>query len=164
MGYANPFQAMGYQAFVDAAAAAGADGVICVDLPPEEDAPLREPMDRAGLSLIRLATPTTDDERLPQVVKNTSGFVYYVSTTGVTGAGIGQTAVVSGAVDRVRKASGLPVAVGFGVKTAARAAEIAKVADAVVVGSAIVDALADGGVDGAVKLAKELASATHNAR
>ena len=164
MGYANPFHAMGYQAFVDAAAAAGADGVICVDLPPEEDAPLREPMERAGLSLIRLATPPTDDARLPQVVKNTSGFVYYVSTTGVTGAGIGQTAVVSSAVDRVRQASGLPVAVGFGVKTPERAAEIAKVADAVVVGSAIVDALADHGVNGAVKLAKELASATHNAR
>ncbi len=164
MGYANPFHAFGYQAFVDAAAAAGADGVICVDLPPEEDAPLREPMERAGLSLIRLATPTTDDARLPQVVRNTSGFVYYVSTTGVTGAGIGQTAVVSGAVDRVRKASGLPVAVGFGVKTAERAAEIAKVADAVVVGSAIVDALADTGVAGAIKLAKELAQATHNAR
>lgn len=164
MGYANPFHAMGYEAFVDAAARAGADGVICVDLPPEEDAPLREPMQRAGLSLIRLATPTTDDGRLPEVVRNTSGFVYYVSTTGVTGAAAGETAVIGAAVERVRAASGLPVAVGFGVKTKERAAEIAKVADAVVVGSAIVDELAANGVAAALELASGLAKAAHDGR
>ncbi|TRO97112.1 tryptophan synthase subunit alpha [Glycocaulis profundi] len=164
MGYANPFHAMGWEAFVDAAAKAGADGVICVDLPPEEDAGLREPMERAGLSLIRLATPTTDDGRLPEVVRNTSGFVYYVSTTGVTGAAAGETAVVGAAVDRVREASGLPVAVGFGVKTQERAREIGRVADAVVVGSAIVDELAQQGVAAALELASGLAKAAHDAR
>lgn len=164
MGYANPFYAYGFGAFAEAASQAGADGVICVDLPPEEDTELREGLKAQGLSLIRLATPTTDDARLPRVVEDTSGFVYYVSTTGVTGSGVGETAVVSGAVDRVRKAANLPVAVGFGVKTPERAAEIARVADAVVVGSAIVDALNASGVDGALKLAKTLADAAHSAR
>lgn len=164
MGYANPFFAYGFADFAKAAARCGADGVICVDLPPEEDTELREGLTANGLSLIRLATPTTDDARLPRVVENTSGFVYYVSTTGVTGAGIGETAVVSGAVDRVRKAANLPVAVGFGVRTPERAAEIARVADAVVVGSAIVDALDAGGTDAALQLAKTLADAAHSAR
>lgn len=164
MGYANPFFAYGFADFARAAARCGADGVICVDLPPEEDTELREGLHEAGLSLIRLATPTTDDGRLPRVVEDTSGFVYYVSTTGVTGTGVGETTVVSGAVDRVRQASGLPVAVGFGVRTPERAAEIARVADAVVVGSAIVDALDAGGVDSALQLAKTLADAAHSAR
>lgn len=164
MGYANPFHAMGYVVFAEEATKSGADGVICVDLPPEEDTELREALALGNLSLIRLATPTTDDARLPRVVQGTSGFVYYVSTTGVTGAGIGETTIVSSAVDRVRQASGLPVAVGFGVKTPERATEIARVADAVVVGSAIVDALDTGGIDAAAALTAKLADATHSAR
>ena len=164
MGYANPFFAYGYAPFCADAARAGADGVICVDLPPEEDAELRTALDANGLSLIRLATPTTDDERLKTVVENTSGFVYYVSTTGVTGAKVGESGAVASAVARVKAASGLPVAVGFGVKTPERAAEIARDADAVVVGSAIVDALDFGGADQALDLAKTLAQAAHAAR
>jgi len=124
MGYANPFFAYGFHAFATDAGQAGVDGVICVDIPPEEDTGLREALEREGLSFVRLAAPTTNDARLPQVVAHTSGFVYYVSTTGVTGAGSGATGDIAAAVDRVRRASGLPVAVGFGVKTAARAAEI----------------------------------------
>ena len=113
---------------------------------------------------MRLAAPTTDDKRLPQVVAHTSGFVYYVSTTGVTGAGSGATGDIEAAVARVRAASGLPVAVGFGVKTPERATEIGKVADAVVVGSAIVEELATKGVDQALHLAGSLADAAHSAR
>jgi len=164
MGYYNPIFNRGVDRFLVDAKAAGIDGLIVVDLPPEEDDELCIPAQKAGLNFIRLATPTTDDKRLPKVLQNTSGFVYYVSTTGVTGSGVGETAVVSGAVDRVRKAANLPVAVGFGVKTPERAAEIARVADAVVVGSAIVDALNASGVDGALKLAKTLADAAHSAR
>lgn len=164
MGYANPFHAFGYEEAANAMAEAGADGLICVDIPPEEDAELRGALESHGLSFVRLAAPTTSDDRLPQVVNHASGFVYYVSTTGVTGAKSGQTADIETAVARVRKASGLPVAVGFGVKTAERAAEIARVADAVVVGSAIVDALDKDGVEAAVSLCGELATATHTAR
>lgn len=164
MGYANPFYAMGYAATADAMAAAGADGVICVDIPPEEDAELRIALHGHGLAFVRLAAPTTSDARLPQVVTHASGFVYYVSTTGVTGAGSGETGDIAAAVQRVRTASGLPVAVGFGVKTPQRAAEIGKVADAVVVGSAIVDALDTDGLDQALHLAGALADAAHAAR
>lgn len=164
MGYANPFFSYGYDAFASDAAAAGADGVICVDIPPEEDTDFRSALDSHGLSFVRLAAPTTDDQRLPQVVAQTSGFVYYVSTTGVTGAGSGATGDIASAVARVRAASGLPVAVGFGVKTPERATEIGAVADAVVVGSAIVDALAQDGVDQALHLAGTLADAAHTAR
>ncbi|XBQ17308.1 MAG: tryptophan synthase subunit alpha [Oceanicaulis sp.] len=164
MGYANPFFSRGYVEAAAAMAEAGADGLICVDIPPEEDAELREALHGHGLAFVRLAAPTTSDERLPQVVTHASGFVYYVSTTGVTGAGSGQTADIAAAVERVRTASGLPVAVGFGVKTPERAAEIGKVADAVVVGSAIVDALDTGGVDQALHLARRLADAAHRAR
>ena len=164
MGYANPFFSYGYAQFASDAAAAGADGVICVDIPPEEDTEFRGALDANGLSFVRLAAPTTDDKRLPQVVAHTSGFVYYVSTTGVTGAGSGSTGDISAAVARVRAASGLPVAVGFGVKTPERAAEIGKVADAVVVGSAIVEELAQNGVDQALHLAGTLADAAHSAR
>ena len=164
MGYANPFFSYGYKAFCSDAAEAGADGVICVDLPPEEDAEFRTALSDNQLSLIRLAAPTTHDDRLKTVVKDTSGFVYYVSTTGVTGAGAGQTGDIAAAVERVRKASGLPVAVGFGVKTPERAGEIALTADAVVVGSAIVEALARDGADAALTLARALAEAAHSAR
>jgi tryptophan synthase alpha chain len=143
MGYANPLVTWGYEAFARDAAEAGVDGLIVVDLPPEEAAPLADPLDVAGISLIRLATPTTDDARLEVVVRRTSGFVYYVSVAGVTGVKEADAATVAPHVERVRKASGLPVAVGFGIKTPERASAIARVADAVVVGSALVDEVAE---------------------
>jgi tryptophan synthase alpha chain len=164
MGYANPIHAMGWEGFATACGRAGVDGVICVDIPPEEDADLRTALEAEGIALIRLATPTTDDARLATVVENTSGFVYYVSTTGVTGAGSGAVTEVGEAVDRVKRASGLPVVVGFGVRTPDQAAAIAKRADAVVVGSAIVDAMHEGGVEGAVDLVKSLSAAAHGAK
>ena len=139
MGYLNPILSMGFEKFANAAADAGVDGLIVVDCPPEEADPLADPLDAAGVSLIRLATPTTDDRRLPTVLRRTSGFVYYVSVAGVTGVKEADADAVSPAVERVRKASGLPVAVGFGIKTPERAAAVAKVADAVVVGSALVE-------------------------
>jgi tryptophan synthase alpha chain len=142
MGYTNPLVIWGYDAFARDAAKAGVDGMIVVDLPPEEAAPLAAALDGAGLSLIRLATPTSDDTRLATIVKGTSGFVYYVSVAGVTGVKEADAAAVAPAVARVRKASGLPVAVGFGIRTPERAAEIARVADAAVVGSALVDEIA----------------------
>ena len=143
MGYTNPLVTWGYKAFARDAAAAGIDGIIVVDLPPEEADPLADALDANQLSLIRLATPTTDDKRLPVVINRTSGFVYYVSVTGVTGVKEADAATVAPHVERVRKASGLPVAVGFGIKTPERAAAIACVADAVVVGSALVDEVAE---------------------
>ena len=164
MGYANPIHHMGWEAFAKAAAKAGVDGLICVDVPPEEDDELRAALGKYSIALIRLATPTTDDKRLATVVANTSGFVYYVSTTGVTGAGSGAVTEVGEAVARVQRASGLPVAVGFGVKEPEQAAAIARTADAVVVGSAIVDAMHAGGVAGAQELVKRLSSAVHAAR
>ena len=164
MGYANPIHHMGWEKFAKAAAKAGVDGLICVDVPPEEDDELRAALGKYSIALIRLAAPTTDDKRLATVVANTSGFVYYVSTTGVTGAGSGAVTEVGEAVDRVQRASGLPVAVGFGVKEPDQAAAIARTADAVVVGSAIVDAMHSGGVAGATELVKRLSSAVHAAR
>ena len=164
MGYANPFFSMGYAKTAEAMARVGADGVICVDIPPEEDAEFRGALQDHRLAFVRLAAPTTSDARLPQVVTHASGFVYYVSTTGVTGAGSGVTGDIASAVERVRKASGLPVAVGFGVKTPQRAAEIGRVADAVVVGSAIVDTLDTQGLEPALQLVAQLAEATHGAR
>ncbi|KJV41929.1 tryptophan synthase subunit alpha [Brevundimonas sp. KM4] len=142
MGYLNPIESLGYDAFAVDAADCGIDGLIVVDCPPEEAGPLIEALDKVSISLIRLATPTSDDERLKIVVQGTSGFVYYVAVAGVTGVKEADADVVAPAVERVRKASGLPVAVGFGVKTPERAAEIARVADAVVVGSALVDEVA----------------------
>jgi tryptophan synthase alpha chain len=142
MGYTNPIVSWGYAAFARDAAAAGVDGMIVVDLPPEEAGPLAQALDAAGLSLIRLATPTSDDARLATVVQGTSGFVYYVSVAGVTGVKEADADAVAPAVKRVRRASGLPVAVGFGIRTPERAAAIARVADAVVVGSALVDVVA----------------------
>lgn len=143
MGYTNPLVTWGYPAFARDAAAAGVDGLIVVDLPPEEADDLADALDANDLSLIRLATPTTDDNRLPVVIRRTSGFVYYVSVAGVTGVKEADAQAVAPHVERVRKASGLPVAVGFGIKTPERAAAIAKVADAVVVGSALVDEVAE---------------------
>jgi len=142
MGYANPLIGWGFEAFARDMAAAGVDGLIVVDIPPEEADPLADALDAENLSLIRLATPTTDDARLPIVVRRTSGFVYYVSVAGVTGVKEADADIVAPHVARVRAASGLPVAVGFGIKTPERAGAIAKVADAVVVGSALVDEVA----------------------
>ncbi len=141
MGYYNPIYSYGNERFLDDAAAAGVDGLIIVDLPPEADDELCLPALARGLNFIRLATPTTDDRRLPAVLANTSGFVYYVSITGITGSAAPDTAKVAAAVGRIKRHTALPVAVGFGVKTAAQAAAIGATADGVVVGSAIVDAV-----------------------
>ncbi len=142
MGYLNPIETYGYEAFARDAAKSGVDGLIVVDCPPEEAGPLSDALDAAEVSLIRLATPTSDDARLKIIAGRTSGFVYYVSVAGVTGVKEAQALSVAPAVERVRRASGLPVAVGFGVKTPERAAEIARVADAVVAGSVLVDEVA----------------------
>jgi tryptophan synthase alpha chain len=141
MGYYNPIYIYGVERFLGDAKAAGIDGLIVVDLPPEEDDELCVPALKAGLNFIRLATPTTDDRRLPAVLANTSGFVYYVSITGITGTAAPDAAKVAGAVARIKRHTALPIAVGFGVKTAAQARALAEVADGVVVGSALVDAL-----------------------
>jgi len=141
MGYYNPIYVYGVDQFLADAGAAGIDGLIVVDLPPEEDDELCVPALRAGLNFIRLATPTTDDKRLPAVLANTSGFVYYVSVTGITGAAAPDAARVGEAVARIKRHTGLPVAVGFGVRNAEAAAAIARGADGVVVGSALIDAL-----------------------
>jgi tryptophan synthase alpha chain len=143
MGYMNPLVTWGFEAFARDAAEAGIDGLIVVDCPPEEADPLADALDAAGVSLIRLATPTSDDARLKTIVRRTSGFVYYVSVAGVTGVKEADAVAVAPNVERVRKASGLPVAVGFGIKTPERAAAIARVADAAVVGSALVDEVAE---------------------
>jgi tryptophan synthase alpha chain len=142
MGYLNPLETWGHAAFARDAAAAGVDGLIVVDCPPEEAGPLTDALDAEGIALIRLATPTTDDARLKIVTARTSGFVYYVSVAGVTGVKEADADAVAPAVARVRAASGLPVAVGFGIKTPQRAAEVARVADAVVAGSVLVDEVA----------------------
>jgi tryptophan synthase alpha chain len=164
MGYANPLHHMGYPEFAAAAKAAGVDGAIIVDLPPEEDAELRTAFEVHDLALIRLATPTTDAERLPKVVAGTKGFVYYVSMTGITGASFAQAGSVKDQVARVREAANLPVVVGFGVKTPDRAAEVAHDADGVVVGTAIVKSLHENGADVTLELVRSLARATHDAR
>jgi tryptophan synthase alpha chain len=141
MGYYNPIYSYGNERFLDDAKAAGVDGLIVVDLPPEADDELCLPAIQRGLNFIRLATPTTDDKRLPAVLANTSGFVYYVSITGITGMASPDTVKVAGAVARIKRHTILPVAVGFGVKTAAQAQAIGRDADGVVVGSALVDAV-----------------------
>ncbi|WP_411819370.1 tryptophan synthase subunit alpha [Hyphococcus formosus] len=174
MGYYNPFYAYGPQQFVADAKAAGVDGLIIVDLPPEEDEELCLPARAAGLDFIRLATPTTDDARLPSVVKNTSGFVYYVSVAGITGKAAGEKAIVEDALNRIRAASGLPAAVGFGIKTAEKAKEFAGFADAVVVGSALVDEFAkalearpgeaDNAINAVLTLASDISGAIRAAR
>lgn len=139
MGYYNPIYVYGVERFLQDAREAGVDGLIVVDLPPEEDSELCLPALAAGVSFIRLATPTTDDRRLPKVLQNTSGFVYYVSMTGVTGGAITNYDAVGDAVARIKRHTDLPVAVGFGVKTAQDAETIARGADGVVVGSALVE-------------------------
>ena len=163
MGYCNPVHHMGYAAFSARAKAAGIDGAIIVDLPPEEDSELRAAFEVHDLALIRLATPTTDAARLPKVVAGTKGFVYYVSMTGITGAAFAKGGDIKDQVAAVRAASGLPVVVGFGVKTPERAAEVAKDADGVVVGSAIVETFHKDGHDAAIELVRSLAEAAHQA-
>lgn len=143
MGYYNPIYSMGPQRFIEQAVAAGVDGLIIVDLPPEEDGELCTPAVAAGLHWIRLATPTTDEGRLPKVLENTSGFLYYVSVLGITGTRSALTEQVAEAVERFRRHTDIPIAVGFGIKTPEQAAAIGKVADAAVVGSAIVSRIAD---------------------
>ncbi len=143
MGYANPVHSMGYAAFAAAAAEAGIDGTILVDLPPEEDGDLRKIYANHDLSVIRLATPTTDESRAAKVAEGASGFIYFVAVTGVTGAGSADPAAIATQVAMVRKVSGLPVCVGFGIKDGAQAAEMAKIADGVVVGSAFVEKAGD---------------------
>lgn len=170
MGYLNPLVNRGFETFAKQANDAGVDGLIVVDCPPEEADPLSDALEAEGLALIRLASPTTDDKRLPAVIRRTSGFVYYVSVAGVTGVKEANADAVAPAVERIRKASGLPVAVGFGIRTPERAAEVARVADAAVVGSVLVDE-----IEAAAKLnenvtekvllkASELAKAVRSAR
>jgi tryptophan synthase alpha chain len=174
MGYYNPIYIYGVDRFLVDAKAAGVDGLIVVDLPPEEDEELCLPTLKAGLNFIRLATPTTDDKRLPTVLNNTSGFVYYVSITGITGAAAPDTAKVAAAVTRIKRHTALPVAVGFGVKNAESARAIAEGADGVVVGSALVEALrlsldkngkaGAGTVKAVADLVKQLAAGVRSAR
>ena len=164
MGYYNPIYSKGVDTFLEAAKKAGVDGLIVVDLPPEEDAELCLPAQAAGMNFIRLATPTTDDKRLPRVVQNTSGFVYYGSITGITGSAEADAGDVAPEVERIQKASGLPVIVGFGVNTPAKAEAIASVADGVVVGSAIVSKIADGlPVEDVLSFVKTLSDGAHRA-
>jgi tryptophan synthase alpha chain len=174
MGYYNPIYIYGNDRFLNDAKTAGVDGLIVVDLPPEEDEELCLPTLKAGLNFIRLATPTTDDKRLPKVLTNTSGFVYYVSITGITGAAAPDATKVNAAVARIKQHTKLPVAVGFGVRTAEQARAIAEGADGVVVGSALVDALrqsldksgkaAPGTVKAVTKLVSTLAEGVRSAR
>lgn len=164
MGYYNPIHSMGVENFLAKAKAAGIDGLIVVDLPPEEDDELCLPAQAAGLNFIRLATPTTDDKRLPKVLQNTSGFVYYVSITGITGAAAAQAADVAPEVARIKAKTDLPVCVGFGIKTPDNAEEIAGVADGAVVGSAIVDRIGKGDSPAEVlDFVRALAAGAHNA-
>ncbi len=164
MGYYNPIYSRGVETFLADAKEAGVDGLIVVDLPPEEDDELCLPAQKAGLNFIRLATPTTDDRRLPKVLQNTSGFVYYVSMTGITGTADAQSAEVGPEVARIKKATDLPVIVGFGIKTPESAEGIARVADGAVVGSAIVDRIAKGdSVEDVLAFVGSLADGAHRA-
>lgn len=164
MGYYNPIYSRGVDTFLDDAKAAGIDGLIVVDLPPEEDQELCLPAQAAGLNFIRLATPTTDDARLPRVLQNTSGFVYYVSITGITGAAEAQATDVSPEVSRIKSATDLPVIVGFGINTPEKSRAIASVADGAVVGSAIVSQIGAGKpVSDVLDFVKTLADGAHSA-
>ncbi len=164
MGYYNPIYSHGVEAFLADAKIAGIDGLIVVDLPPEEDDELCIPAGKAGLHFIRLATPTTDAERLPKVLQNTSGFIYYVAITGITGAGSASPATVGAEVSRIKQSTGLPVCVGFGIKTAKAAQDMAAVADGAVVGSSIVEKLGAGESAAEVlAFVKELSDGAHRA-
>ena len=163
MGYYNPIYSHGVDAFLKDAKEAGVDGLIIVDLPPEEDSELCIPAQKAGLNFIRLATPTTDDKRLPKVLQNTSGFVYYVSITGITGAAEAEAGDVGPEVARIKAHTDLPVAVGFGIKTPEAAQSIASVADGAVVGSAIISELASGkSVNEVLDFVASLANGAHS--
>jgi tryptophan synthase alpha chain len=168
MGYANPIEQMGAAAFADAMHDAGADGAIVVDLPPEEDGRLRAAFAARDLAVIRLATPTTDDNRLTKVLEGASGFLYYVSVAGVTGANAATADAVAAAVTRLKRATALPVAVGFGVRAPEAAAAIARHADAVVVGSAFVDEISAGepraAAERVLRKVAELSEAVRRAR
>jgi tryptophan synthase alpha chain len=174
MGYYNPIYLHGVDRFLDEAIDAGVDGLIIVDLPPEEDAELCVPAVKARLPFIRLATPTTDDTRLPTVLENTAGFVYYVSIMGITGTKDVPTDLVRKAVARLKSHTSLPVAVGFGIKTREQAAAVSQVADAAIVGSAVVNVIADNlGADGTpapgtakdvINLVRDLAAGVRGAR
>ena len=164
MGYYNPIYSRGVDLFLKQATEAGIDGLIVVDLPPEEDAELCIPAQKAGMNFIRLATPTTDAKRLPKVLQNTSGFVYYVSVTGITGAAAAQAADVGPEVARIKRSTDLPVIVGFGINTPDAARTIASVADGCVVGSAIVAQIAKGKpVDEVLAFVATLAAGAHSA-
>lgn len=165
MGYYNPIHSMGIDRFLAEARKAGVDGLIVADLPPEEDDELCLPAAEAGLHFIRLATPTTDDRRLPKVLQNTSGFVYYVSITGTTGAAAATAEQIGPEVARIKRATDLPICVGFGVRSTETAAEIARIADGVIVGSAIVDRIAKGdSVPEVLEFVRTLAEGAHGAR
>ena len=167
MGYFNPIYRYGAERFAADAKAAGVDGLITVDLPPEEEDELRGPVERAGLDIVRLVAPTTDEERLPLVLERASGFVYYVSIAGITGTRSPTMADVQFAVDRLRRFTDLPVAVGFGINTAEQASAVARIADGAVVGSALVREIGAGGpdmLDRVAALARELAGGVAGAR
>jgi tryptophan synthase alpha chain len=167
MGYANPMVRRGAEWFATKAAKAGVDGVICVDIPPEEDDSLGVQLRAAGVALIRLATPTSDAARVPTILEGSSGFLYYVSVAGITGKQQAAQTSIAEAVARLKAATDLPVAVGFGVRTPEQASAIAKVADGVVVGSALVELIAQHGANAAGpvrELTAALADAVHSAR
>ncbi len=169
MGYFNPIHKYGVERFVAEAVASGVDGLIIVDLPPEHNADLCDPAQVAGLDFIRLTTPTTDDKRLPKVLNGSSGFVYYVSVAGVTGAGSATLDHVEQAVTRLRRHTDLPLCIGFGIRTPEHAATIARLAEGVVVGSALIDQIAsaendEAAVDGVLTLVAALAEGVRNAR
>lgn len=169
MGYYNPIHRFGVEAFVAEAKAVGVDGLIIVDLPPEHDAELATPAQAAGIDFIRLTTPTTDDARLPTVLERSSGFVYYVSVAGVTGAGSATSDQVKYAIERLRRHTDLPISVGFGIRTPEQAADIARLAEGVVVGSALVDKIAKAtspnqAIDDVLSLCSALASGVRSAR
>ncbi|TXR40339.1 tryptophan synthase subunit alpha [Ectopseudomonas mendocina] len=169
MGYYNPIFVYGVERFISDAKEAGVDGLIVVDLPPEHNDELCEPAQSAGMDFIRLTTPTTDDDRLPTVLAGSSGFVYYVSVAGVTGAGAATMDHVEEAVARLRRHTELPLCIGFGIRTPQHAAEVAKRAEGAVVGSALIDKIAEAkspqqAVDGVLGLCRELAEGVRGAR
>jgi tryptophan synthase alpha chain len=174
MGYYNPIYSYGVDAFLTDALDAGADGLIVVDLPPEEDDELCVPALKRDMAFIRLATPTTDDKRLPKVLTNTAGFVYYVAIAGITGTASASSDVITGAVERLKRHTDLPVCVGFGIKTPEQAADVAKVADGAIVGTAVVNAIkgsldadgraTDGTVSATLDFVKTLADGVRGAR
>ena len=169
MGYYNPIFVYGVERFISDAKEAGVDGLIVVDLPPEHNDELCEPAQSAGMDFIRLTTPTTDDDRLPTVLAGSSGFVYYVSVAGVTGAGAATMDHVEEAVTRLRRHTDLPLCIGFGIRTPEHAAEVAKRAEGAVVGSALIDKIAEAkspqqAIDGVLGLCRELAEGVRGAR